>query len=622
MSTRRYVVSVCGCFSLLLCLAGRAAAAEDAPAAALPPTGRQTGQQSGADQDERQQQIAALIAQLGADDYFQRQRAQQELAAIGFEAFDALSEAENHEDIEITLRARYLVRLMQVAWVVESDPPEVKSLLDDYDSKSEPERIALIKRLAGLEDDSGLAVLCRMVRFEKSLILSKQAAAAIIAAPAADDEEAARRREQIIRRIVGRATRPAAVWLQTYLTALSEPAAALDPLQKLLAREERLALDAPQQTRPELVGALRRELAVLLRRSGRETDADALLLKIVAREPETAASEDLMELLDWLAGQGAYAAVDRAAQRFSERFDEEPLLLYALARVRQEQGENQLARQAVDKALVLSDGQTNGAAGHYVVAMQLLQRYWSDFAIAELRRMIDLAKPGDREAMWARFKLGEILHDQGEDLAAAKLLESGVAALEQTPVEGLGGFLNPMRARLHYFHACSLPAPGDHKKRLEHLLAAIEADETDADVLIALYRDQQLDPPQREATAQRILKAADEFRGKIQQDPDNPSPYNQLAWLVANTDGDRNEALRCSQKSLELVRADPDAAGSEASLLDTLGHCYFALGDYENAVKYQSRAVKLDRHSGLMYKALHEFRAARDKAPLPPGEAK
>lgn len=610
----------------MLGLAGRAWAADDAAAAGSAPadqqkTDQQTDQQSGADQDQRQQQIAALIEQLGANDYFQRQRAQQELAAIGFEAFDALSEAENHEDIEISLRARYLVRLMQVAWVVEGDPPEVKSLLEDYESKSEPERIALIKRLAGLEDNDGLAVLCRMVRFEKSLILSKQAAAAILAAPTAEDETAARR-EQMIRRILGQASRPAAVWLRTYLTGLSDPAAAIDSWQKLVAREERLALDAPQQTRPELVGALRRELAVLLRRSGRDADADALLLKIVAREPETTSSEDLMDLLDWLADQGAYAAVDRAAERFSKRFDEEPLLLYALARVRQEQGENQLARQAVEKALALSDGQTNGAAGHYVVAMQLLQRYWSDFAIAELRRMIDLAKPGDREAMWARFKLGEILHDQGEDLAAAKLLETGVTALEQSPVEGLGGFLNPMRARLHYFHACALSAPGDHKKRIEHLLAAIEADETDADVLIALYRDQQLDMQQRDETRQRIIKAADEFRGKIQQEPDNPSPYNQLAWLIANTDGDRNEALRCSQKSVELVRADPDAAGSEASLLDTLGHCYFALGDYENAVKFQSRAVKLDRHSGLMHKALHEFRTARDKVPLPPGEAR
>ncbi|HEU5433123.1 MAG TPA: hypothetical protein VFU81_15760, partial [Thermomicrobiales bacterium] len=50
-------------------------------------------------------QIAALIEQLGDDDFFARERAQQQLARIGFDAFDALSAAENHDDIEIAARA-------------------------------------------------------------------------------------------------------------------------------------------------------------------------------------------------------------------------------------------------------------------------------------------------------------------------------------------------------------------------------------------------------------------------------------------------------------------------------------------------------------------------------------
>ncbi|HEX7447303.1 MAG TPA: tetratricopeptide repeat protein [Pirellulales bacterium] len=574
---------------------------------------------SAAEQDQRQQQIEGLIAELGAADYFARQRAQQELAAIGFEAFDALTAAENHEDIEISLRARYLVRLMQVAWVVESDPPEVKSLLEDYESKSEPERVALIRRLAGLEDNDGLAVLCRMVRFEKSLILSKQAAAAIIAQHLPDDENASRRRVQTIRRIVGRASRPAAVWLQNYLSGAENPAAAIGPWEKLVAREERLALDAPQQTRPELVGALRRELAVLLRRGGRDDQANAMLQKIVSHEPETAASEDLIELLDWLADQQAFAAVDQALARFSERFDNEPLMLYALARVRQTQGKQELAKEAAAKALALNDGRDNGAAAHFAVAQQLMQRYWSSFALDELRRVIDLAKPGERESLLAYYRVSEMLHDQGQDLEGAKLLETGVAGADEAAREmGIDPptqFSKLMRARMHFFYACDLSSAGDKPERVEHLVAALENDPTDADVLIALHREKDLEPALRDSTREKIAKAADEFRSRLQQEPDDPSPYNQLAWLLANTDGDRNEALRCSQKSLELVRADPDSTGSEASLLDTLGHCYFALGDYENAVKYQSRAVKLDERSGLMSKALNEFRAALEKSP-------
>ena len=52
------------------------------------------------------ERIAELIDQLGADDYFQREKAQAELAAMSFEAFDALSAAESHPDIEIAARDR------------------------------------------------------------------------------------------------------------------------------------------------------------------------------------------------------------------------------------------------------------------------------------------------------------------------------------------------------------------------------------------------------------------------------------------------------------------------------------------------------------------------------------
>ena len=105
----------------------------------------------------------------------------------------------------------------------------------------------------------------------------------------------------------------------------------------------------------------------------------------------------------------------------------------------------------------------------------------------------------------------------------------------------------------------------------------------------------------------RLIKEAGElFRSQISQDPDESTPYNQLAWLISNTEGDQQEALRCSQKSLELKP-------NEAGYLDTLGRCYFALGDYENAVKTQTRAVELNPFSGLMSKQLELFREALAK---------
>ena len=51
-----------------------------------------------------------------------------------------------------------------------------------------------------------------------------------------------------------------------------------------------------------------------------------------------------------------------------------------------------------------------------------------------------------------------------------------------------------------------------------------------------------------------------------------------------------------------------------AGYLDTLGRCYYAVGDYANAVKFQSQAIELDPHSGQMNRQLVVFREALAKA--------
>ena len=75
---------------------------------------------------------------------------------------------------------------------------------------------------------------------------------------------------------------------------------------------------------------------------------------------------------------------------------------------------------------------------------------------------------------------------------------------------------------------------------------------------------------------------------------------NQYAWLVGNTEGDYEEARRCSHKSLEL-------RPGEAGYMDTLARCYFAKKDYENAVKYQAMAAKKKPHSGQILRQLKFF---------------
>ncbi len=65
----------------------------------------------------------------------------------------------------------------------------------------------------------------------------------------------------------------------------------------------------------------------------------------------------------------------------------------------------------------------------------------------------------------------------------------------------------------------------------------------------------------------------------------------------------------------------PDRSG----FLDTLGRCYYAKGDFANAVRFQTRAVALDPHSPAMLAQLELFQKSlreQEAAKVPAAEPK
>ena len=150
---------------------------------------------------------------------------------------------------------------------------------------------------------------------------------------------------------------------------------------------------------------------------------------------------------------------------------------------------------------------------------------------------------------------------------------------------------------------------------------AIKSDPTDADVLIAMYRVPEADEKWRQTTRAKIRDLARQFQEQIDENPSDPVPYNQWAWLISNTEGDFQKAIRYSHRSIELIPADAgESAG--ASYLDTLGRCYYAVGDYENALKYQRQAIEkvdymqvMQRQLALFEKTLAEKRGAVSTEP-------
>lgn len=528
--------------------------------------------------------VARLIRQLGDNDFFIRERAQAELAGIGFEAFDALSDAETDDDIEIAARARFLLRKMRIQWAADSDPLAVKEILKDYEKADQPNRLQRMQRLAQLPDDAGLSALCRLVRFEQTPILSKHAALRIIEQPTTDKTDWARR-EKAIQETLQRSHRPPAKWLTTYLEGQHNLDAAVTEWAELAAMEDQTRQQYPDQSQPEIVMALLRQQVEWLDRLKRSDDTLEVLKKMVE-----------------LAGGDADALRALAVQ------------LYQLADQRDLRGEHDSAQQVADQARSVNAGNPQE---HYRVSLQLKQLGMFKWAEQEFRHVISIGPPGRDTALVSQWLLAEMLHDQEKELPAAEVLQASAAAMQENVRQGnaqqnRAREPGDIRARMHYFFANHFAEQGDRARQIEHLEAAVKDNALDADVLIGMYRLPEQTPEWKQRTVQLIKKAAESFRHDIESNPDDPlnsDPYNQLAWLIGNTEGDYAEAVKASLKSIELGLANPQKI-NVGGYYDTLGRCYYAQGDLENAVKNQTRAVELDPHSGQMRRQLELFQKA------------
>jgi len=557
--------------------------------------------------DSLDKRIDQLIRQLGDQDYFVRQRAQAELAKLGFDAFDALSAAEDDEDLEVSTRAKYLLRLMRVNWTREDDPPEVKRYLENYESLVPEQRLGQMRNLAGLPGGVGIPALCRLVRFEKSMVLSKHAAVEILGRQPPDQPPTAELAETL-RKGLGRSRRVGARWLLSYLRFREDPPAALADWTKLVEGELAMLHGSAHESDPQVAAALVRIQINWLAKLGRKKEAVAAMWKLI--DLEKGEPESLSELVRWLIEQEAWEAIEQVAGRFSDRFASDALLLYALAQAQAAGGKDKLAEETAARARNLNSGaQLDELVAHLMTAYGLRERGLFKWAEQEYRYVIGSAVTGQNLTATARFGLSEMLHDQGEDLRAAEVLKplaEAIGKMEPVPEKIAGRTPGSIRSRMNHFYARHWGEKGNRQKQREHLEAALAADATDVDVLIACYRLPGATPEWRQKTRELIRKAADALRRQIAADPEKSLHYNQFAWLVGNTEGDFEEALRCSRKSLEL---DPDAGG----YYDTLGRVYYGKGDYANAVKYQTKAAELDPHSGLIRKQLELFKEALAK---------
>lgn len=588
-TTRRSLFAALG----LLALAGGPAAAEETP----PPSPAE---------------IAAWVAQLGDDDFTVREAAEEALAGAGFAAFDLLFEAVHDPDLEIASRAEYLLRRLRVVWIAADDSPAVRRMLEDYEELEPHERLQRIVFLSRLPEEEGVRALCRLVRFERATQLSKRAALAVLELPLETPE--AERRWEIVRATLESSPRPAAAWLRCAALGAGDPSGAAAEWDRLIAAEFGVWEQYPDETQPEILTALLRRQIDAWRRAGQTERALAAMRQIVQLEPGH--NESLRVLLDWLIAQEAWPVVDEVAARFGGRIEQDPLLMYVVAWAHERQGKSDQATALVGRAQALAP---EDQRYHLETAYHLQERGWIEWSVAEYRRGIAIGPANNNFTLAAQMALAELLHDQERHVEAAGVLETAVATMRENSRSGnqaLNADRDPeeVAARRFYFLACDALARGDLAEQRARLDEGLAESPLDTEILIALYRQSGGDAPLREKVVARVREAVTSYRALIAEYPDDASAYNQLAWLVANTEGDLDEALRASERSLELL-----IGGRRGGYLDTLARCYFARGELAQALKYQSQAARLEPHQRQIARQLAEFQRAAAAAGLPVG---
>jgi len=573
----------------------------------------------GASELDRQQQLQArlaeLIEQLGSPQFAVREKAHEQLRGLGLAAFDALLDAQQDKDIEIALRARYLLRGMPIQWVRETDPAAVQSMLRDYGQLGRDERLNRMQLLAGLENSQGIEALCRIARFETDFVLSKQAALQALGHhPPAD----APRKEEvalIIRDCLGTSSRPAARWLRAYADTLVAPAEALTTWEQLTQEELDRFAKAPTQAPREVVRDLLRWHVDYLRELQHDDEATTKIHRVIGLvEPEYG---DLSDVVDWSLEREAWFVPDELARRFPTEYMRYAYLIYRLAEARRGQGNAPGADEAAQRALQLDpdDFRVHTRRAAYLQTRQLY-----DWAEQEYRYVSQAGENHPDYALEAQEELSQMLFDLEREREAAEVLDAALALVKKNPATL--GTLYPeseLQSSRDYYLGVHYGKTQQRDQQRQHLERALENNPANIDIIIAMFRAEG-DEAWRKQTAERLESSLGRIRGEMQQlqqsllqtaDPVGRDEINaavaqknnELAWLIGNTDGDFHEAIRCSQESLRLV---PDSY----AYLDTLGRCYYAAGDYEKAVQFQRQAVEGAPFLQQMRRQLQEFEQA------------
>jgi lipopolysaccharide biosynthesis regulator YciM len=554
-----------------------------------------------------------LIAMLGDKDFFVRQKAEQELTKIGFGAIDALAEAADSDDMEIVARSDRLLRAIRSNWTQSGDPPPVVQALSDYEAQDDASREARITSLIALADQQGVPAVCRVICYDRSPLMSKTAAVRLmesLSGKTVNRELATDIRKRLSPNWPGARSRMAAQWVLSWLAAGNDPEAVAAVLTKVAAGEDDLIRRRPRESSPAILEGLLQLQIAALRNAHRGSEAAAVVSRLMSLHHGDPAA--LARLIQWLIDQKDWPATRLVEERFRSTIAASPDLLYLMAEAQALRGDAAVADRTAEQALKLNpEIDDRSLSAHLQAGRMLEDRGRADWAIHEWDSVARRAPAGSTVGTVAGHYLGELYHDlERDDQAAATLARLEKAFPGRTDQYKLFGnddslTLGELRARRHFYEACHWREKGDRVKQRAALDAALASPGYDIEVLIECFRLPDASADYRANAHKLIVKRLNELREQIGDNNNNGNgaqSCNEFAWLVANTEGDLDEALRYSKRSLELT------SENNGSYLDTLAHVYYAKGDLDEAVKQQTAAAASLPHNRTIVKQLEVYR--------------
>lgn len=578
-----------------------------------------------------QNEVGRLIEQLGNESYATRTRAQEKLQRMGLEAFDQLHSAQFHPDNEIAMSARFLVSSLLVSWSKESDPAEVQDALTEYGAQTDSERSSRIDLLAEFSDRKGLAALTRLTRFETSLRLSRRAALALMQQPMGNDQNERRRNSDLILKVLGDNDRQGAQWLRVYAEDLASGEYSVQRWSELIdeQREQIDSVSSSETTRPSVL-ELVRVCATRASRSGHRDEA----LRIAATNMDLIAptTRDLIDACSWAIDSDLHPFVLSLREKHRRMFDKQPFLLYGAAEAKHDAGDQagaeELAKQAsqirplpqteAERAKLQPKDIDDTAQAHREIAETLRDRGLFQWAEREFRLIIDSLDVSSRTSATARNDMAMMLAELERHDDVVSVLKPLVDRIEndaklKQQLNMLTMDTRQVVSNLDYHTGLALIEEGKFEEAQPLFSKAYRTYPRNIDILISMYRVDGDQEWRKEVMTllERAIRSAESdvqsAKSGIRQPGQRVNPsylaqeYNQYAWLVCNTEGDYQKALRYSLESLKLEL--------DFAKLDTCARCHYAVGDLEAAVRTQKRALKLMPHSPALQRQLAEFEA-------------